>query len=115
MYFFLLYVHIATIFATLSEALLISSSEIQMCAKTSSTNDPILAGSGSPCKKKMVIAMTLTSGQGPTDKLYASIEYVANKSSATTRREKLLNPYRISVSKSDVMVHYPLIYRKVRI
>ena len=63
MFLFPLYVHIAAIFAALSEASLISSSEIQMCAKTSSTNDPILAGSGGPCTKKMVIAMTLQSGQ----------------------------------------------------
>ena len=53
----------ALIYARLSEASLISSSEIQMCAKTSSENDPVLSSSPGNCKKKMVVAMTLQNGQ----------------------------------------------------
>jgi len=45
--------------------------------------------------------------------IYANIKFVENKTGHAQRREQLAKPFRISVTKSDVHVVYPLKYLHV--
>ena len=48
--------------------------------------------------------------QGETDQIVANIRYVENETQTTLRKEQLKKPFRIVVTKSDVYIHYPLVY-----
>lgn len=48
--------------------------------------------------------------QGETDQIVANIRYVENETATTLRKEQLRKPFRIVVTKSDVFIHYPLVY-----
>lgn len=50
--------------------------------------------------------------KGNTGSIYADIRYVNNKTAAGSilKREQLRKPFRISVTKSDVYIHYPVRY-----
>ena len=46
--------------------------------------------------------------------MYANVKQVANNTGEFSRKEQLRKPFRISVTKSDVHVNYPLRYLGVR-
>ena len=48
--------------------------------------------------------------QGETDQIIANIRYVENETTTKLRKEELRKPFRIVVTKSDVYIHYPLVY-----
>ncbi|XP_065882454.1 hapless 2-like [Dysidea avara] len=85
---------------------LVASSKVQICRKL--TSEP-LTRSGENCDKKFVVALSVRNGKGETDQLVANIRYVENETT-TLRREQLRKPFRIVVTKSDVHIHYPLVY-----
>lgn len=119
---------------SLASASLIASSEIQMCQRTSAAFEPIF-GTGEACKKKFVVSMAVKNGhvsrltsygirvlifnstpnfiQGESDAIYANIKFVDNHTSVVPRKEQMKKPFRISVTKSEVLVNYPLRYHGV--
>lgn len=48
--------------------------------------------------------------QGESNQIIANIRYVENETAAKLRKEELRKPFRIIVTKSDVYIHYPLVY-----
>ena len=46
--------------------------------------------------------------QGEIESIYANIKFVENITEEVRRKEQLKKPFRITVTKSDVMVNYPL-------
>ena len=107
---------------------LIASSEVQMCSRSSPRTEPIYA-SGEHCSKKFVVSLAVRNGkvrrlsgpwsyfiefialQGQSGAIYASIKFVEEKGSSNIpTRHQLAKPFRISVTKSDVYVVYPLKY-----
>ena len=111
---------------------LIASSEVQMCSRSSPQTEPIHA-SGEHCSKKFVVSLAVRNGkvrcspahnqfaiefintlQGRSGAIYASIKFVEEKGSSNIpTRHQLAKPFRISVTKSDVYVVYPLKYMTV--
>ena len=51
--------------------------------------------------------------KGASGSIHANIEYVDNKTSGPTTKEQLKKPFRITVTKSEVDIHYPLRYEAV--
>ena len=51
--------------------------------------------------------------QGESNAIYANIKFVDNHTSVVHRKEQMKKPFRISVTKSDVLVNYPLRYHGV--
>ena len=51
--------------------------------------------------------------KGDTGSIYADINYVENKTGRSTTKEQLKKPFRITVTKSEVDIHYPLKYEAV--
>uniref|UniRef100_A0A1X7UMY0 Generative cell specific-1/HAP2 domain-containing protein n=1 Tax=Amphimedon queenslandica TaxID=400682 RepID=A0A1X7UMY0_AMPQE len=92
-------------------ASLVSSSEIQFCQRQSASYDPILSN-GEACSKKFLVALAVRNGQGESGSIYADIKHVNNRtrSGSTLKREQLRKPIRITVTKSDVLIRYPLRY-----
>ena len=48
--------------------------------------------------------------QGESNQIIANIRYVENETATKLRKEELRKPFRIVVTKSDVYIHYPLVY-----
>lgn len=53
------------------------------------------------------------SGQGESEAIYANIKFVDNKTGIVQRKEQLKKPFRITVTKSEVLINYPLRYETV--
>lgn len=51
--------------------------------------------------------------QGESEALYANIKFVDNRTGLMNRKEQLKKPFKITVTKSDVLIHYPLRYYAV--
>lgn len=90
-----------TISARVCIGALIASGKIEQCANTG--NEDLLAG----CTEKIVVSLSLTSGQDSTESLYATLASVTDKNGET---KMLQTPWSISLSKTEVYHRYPLEY-----
>jgi hypothetical protein len=99
-------------FSAIEASSLISSSELQLCRRTGAANfDPFTADGRETCQKKFVVALSVRNGQGNTGSIYADIEYVTNRTvQRVERKEQLKKPFRVTATKSDVHINYPLRY-----
>ena len=52
--------------------------------------------------------MTVFIVQGFSKPIYANIKFVDNQTESVVRKEQLDEPFRLIVTKSDVLVHYNL-------
>ena len=128
------------VLAVVVKGSLISSSEVQLCQRNSDSFDPLYS-TGEACSKKFIVALAIRNGQvrprpqkhscvhfittyyshnfkysslqGDTNKIYADIKFVNNRTTSPVNKEQLKKPFRITVTKSDVHIHYPVRYISV--
>ena len=82
---------------------LIARSSLETCVKGSSTQ--VKKPDGSPCSRKLVIAVSVPSGGGGTEKLESKLVSKVAGMQGTTVLEK---PIRVSIIKSQSLVSYRL-------
>jgi hypothetical protein len=82
---------------------------VTKCKDNGEGLDPV-NGDGSFCHKKMVVAITVRSGQGNVEALHADIKAVEDENEDM---QPLQKPYRIFLEKTQVDIRYPLVYEKV--
>jgi hypothetical protein len=81
---------------------------VTKCKDNGEGLDPV-NGDGSFCHKKMVVAITVRSGQGNVEALHADIKAVEDENEDM---QPLQKPYRIFLEKTQVDIRYPLVYEK---
>ena len=64
-----------------------------------------------------LLELTINFIQGESGSIYADIKHVNNRTTSRNalKREQLRKPIRITVTKSDVLIRYPLRYIDVRL
>ena len=93
-----------------TEGALISKSSVTLCEN--SGEEPH-SPEGTPCSKKLLITMGLKSGQSGTESLYANIDRVYKEYEGDQELSRLKKPFRIEISKSEVIIGYEVYYRGV--
>jgi|SaaInlStandDraft_6_1057023.scaffolds.fasta_scaffold02991_5 hypothetical protein len=86
---------------------LISSSKLELCVNRGSANEEDTLESGVTCKEKIVVALTVNSGQGETQTVEAQLNSMIDENGKEVIPS---SPIRITVTKTAVVALYPLIY-----
>ncbi|XP_062503762.1 hapless 2-like isoform X2 [Corticium candelabrum] len=78
------------------------------CRDVGDNSDPV-NGDGSSCQQKLVVTVTVRSGQGNTEALHADVKSVLDEKEIA---KPLKKPFRIFLEKTPVDISYPLVYEK---
>jgi hypothetical protein len=92
----------------ITQGTFLGKSRVTKCKDNGEGLDPV-NGDGSFCHKKMVVAITVRSGQGNVEALHADIKAVEDENEDM---QPLQKPYRIFLEKTQVDIRYPLVYEK---
>ncbi|EDO36432.1 predicted protein [Nematostella vectensis] len=88
----------------------IAKSSLQMCENTGNSDDPYNVVDQKACEKKLIVTLSVRSGQNGTEFLKA----VTNVSKVYDQTEKemarLYNPFIITLAKTPVKLTYPYYY-----
>ncbi|XP_019855024.1 PREDICTED: protein HAPLESS 2-A-like [Amphimedon queenslandica] len=85
---------------------IISQSSISTC-EAGNDKEPTTS-EGGLCKKKILVSMALSGGQGETESLYANIDQAYQEDE--TELSRLRRPFRIEISKTEVVSNYRVHY-----
>ncbi|XP_065833256.1 hapless 2-like isoform X3 [Oscarella lobularis] len=86
----------------------LAKSRLMKCRDDGKTPNPV-NGKGAHCQSKLVVTLTVRSGQGNTESLHADVKAVRDSEG---KARSLKKPFRIFMGKSPVDVTFPLVYEK---
>ncbi|XP_068682010.1 hapless 2-like isoform X1 [Montipora foliosa] len=94
-----------------SHADLIAKSSITICENTGSADDPMSVVYEKACEKKLIVTMSVRSGQNGTEML-KTVSNVSKVYDEVEREQaRLYNPFIITLAKTPVHLTYPYYYR----